>query len=105
MANTFGSDILIQTANPALAAAFYVEQLGFTITDPNPQMIALRGNKINLYIEPGPPLGPVLEVTVADGAESARRLVENGCEIVKNEPEFPWIYVKDPFGLNYNLTQ
>ena len=45
------------------------------------------------------------KVTVADVAESARRLVEHGCEIVKNEPEFPWTYVKDPFGLIYNLTR
>jgi predicted enzyme related to lactoylglutathione lyase len=105
MANTFGSDILIQAPDPAKAAAFYVQQLGFTITDPNPLMIELRGNKINLYIEPGPPLGPVLEVTVGGVAEAARRLVENGCEIIKDEPDFPRIYVKDPHGLIYNLTR
>jgi predicted enzyme related to lactoylglutathione lyase len=104
MANTFGADILIQAPDPAQAAAFYVEQLGFTITDPNPHMIALTGQHINLYIEPGPPLGPVLEVTVANVAEATRRLVEHGCEIVKYEPEFPRTYVKDPCGLIYNLT-
>jgi len=32
MANTFGSDILIQAPDPKTAAAFYVKQLGFTIT-------------------------------------------------------------------------
>ncbi len=32
------------------------------------------------------------------------RLVKNGCEIVKDEPDFPRCYVKDPFGLIYNLT-
>jgi predicted enzyme related to lactoylglutathione lyase len=104
MANTFGTDILIQAPDAAAAAAFYVEQLGFTITDPNPQMIALEGKNINLYIEPGPTLSPVLEVTVTNVAEAARRLVENGCEIVKDEPDFPRIYLKDPYGLIYNLT-
>jgi hypothetical protein len=104
VANKFGKDILIQAPDPAKAAAFYVDQLGFTITDPNPGMIALHGNNINLFIEPGPPLGPVLEVTVANVQEVTSRLVQAGCEFVKHEPDFPRTYVKDPFGLIYNLT-
>jgi hypothetical protein len=28
--------------------------------------------------------------------------VKNGCEIVKDEPDFPRCYLKDPFGLIYN---
>ena len=104
MSNTFGADILIQAEDPAKAARFYVEQLGFEITDPNPNMLAIRGKNINLYIEPGPPLGPVLEVTVVDVAEAKSRLVAAGCEIVKDEPDFPRTYVRDPNGLIYNLT-
>jgi catechol 2,3-dioxygenase-like lactoylglutathione lyase family enzyme len=104
MANNFGTDILIQAPDPKKAAQFYVEHLGFEITDNNPKMIGLHGNNINLFIEPGPPLGPVLEVTVADVADAKQRLVQNGCEVVKDEPHFPRCYVKDPFGLIYNLT-
>jgi predicted enzyme related to lactoylglutathione lyase len=104
MANKFGSDILIQAQDPTKAALFYVEQLGFEITDDNSKMIGLHGKHINLFIEPGPTLGPVLEVTV-DSVEKAKgRLVKNGCEIVKDEPDFPRCYVKDPYGLIYNLT-
>jgi hypothetical protein len=43
-------------------------------------------------------------VTVPDVAEASKRLVENGCAIVKDEPEVPRVYVRDPFGLTYNLT-
>ena len=103
MANSFGTDILIQTEHPAKAAAFYVEQLGFEITGETP-MISLHGKHINLFIERGPALGPVLEVTVGSVEEAKARLVENGCQIVKDEPAFPRCYVKDPFGLIYNLT-
>jgi len=105
MANSFSADILIQSPDPAVAAAFYVKQLGFTITDPTPGMIGLHGGHINLFIEPGPALGPVLEVTVADVEEAKARLVQHGCTIVKDEPDFPRCYVKDPFGLIYNLTR
>jgi catechol 2,3-dioxygenase-like lactoylglutathione lyase family enzyme len=105
MANTFGTDILIQAEDPQGAARFYVEQLGFEITDDNPNMIGLHGKRINLFIEPGPALGPVLEVTVDDVEEAKRRLVKSGCEIVKDEPHWPRCYVRDPFGLIYNLTK
>jgi hypothetical protein len=105
MANTFGKDILIQAPDPRSAASFYVEHLGFEITGETvkPNMIHLHGANINLFIEQGPALGPVLEITV-DNVEGAKaRLVKQGCEIVKDEPDFPRCYVKDPFGLIYNL--
>jgi predicted enzyme related to lactoylglutathione lyase len=104
MANSFGKDILIQAQNPEEAARFYVDHLGFEITDDNPKMIGLHGKNINLFIEPGPALGPVLEITVASVAEAKARLVKSGCEIVKDEPHFPRCYIRDPYGLIYNLT-
>jgi len=103
MSNTFGTDILIQAPDPKKAAQFYVEQLGFTITSETP-MIGLNGENINLFIEQGPALGPVLEVSVDDVDQAKVRLVKNGCEIIKDEPDFPRCYVKDPFGLIYNLS-
>ena len=105
MANSFGTDILIQAPDPPAAARFYVEQLGFEITNEEEQMIALKGCHINLYIERGPALGPVLEVTVDSVEASKRRLAANGCQVVKDEPGFPRTYVRDPFGLIYNLIE
>lgn len=104
MANKFGTDILIQAPDPAEAALFYVKNLGFEITDDNPNMIGLHGEHINLFIEPGPTLGPVLEVTVDNVEEARLPLVKSGCQVVKDEPDFPRCYMKDPFGLIYNLT-
>jgi catechol 2,3-dioxygenase-like lactoylglutathione lyase family enzyme len=104
MGNHFGSDILIQSEDPKKAAAFYVKKLGFEITGETTNMISLHGNHINLFIERGPSLGPVLEVTVENVEAAKARLTKSGCEIVKDEPDFPRCYVKDPFGLIYNLT-
>ena len=104
MANTFGTDILIQANDPKKAAVFYVQQLGFEISDEKTNMVSLHGRHINLFIERGPALGPVFEVTVDNVEHAKLRLVKNGCEIVKDEPDFPRCYVKDTFGLIYNLT-
>ncbi len=105
MANSFGSDILIQAPDPQSAARFYVDHLGFEITGDTPGLVSLHGPRINLFIEKGPLLGPVLEVKVDDVEAAMRRLCANGCEIVKDEPDFPRCYVRDPFGLIYNLTR
>jgi predicted enzyme related to lactoylglutathione lyase len=106
MANTFGTDILIQAKDPKKAANFYVKELGFEITGTAPNMISLHGNHINLFIERGPALGgPVLEVTVKNVAKAKANLKKKGCKIVKDEPKFPRIYIRDPYGLIYNLTE
>ena len=103
MANAFGADILIQAPDPKKAAAFYVKELGFVITGDDPGLISLHGEHINLFIEQGRALGPVLEVSAKNVKRAKARLVRKGCKVIKDEPEFPRCYVKDPFGLIYNL--
>jgi predicted enzyme related to lactoylglutathione lyase len=105
MSNSFGRDVLIQAENPMKAASFYVKELGFEITDTAPNMVSLRGKNINLFIERGPALGPVLEITVKNVQKAKESLAKSGCEIIKDEPEFPRCYIKDPNGPIYNLTE
>ena len=87
------------------AVDFYVKELGFKITDKKSNMVSLHGENINLFIERGPALGPVLEVTVKSVKEAKARLKKKGCQVIKDEPDFPRCYVKDPHGLIYNLTE
>ena len=42
MANTFGSDVLIQAEDPVKAANFYVKEPGFEVTDKKPNMVSLH---------------------------------------------------------------
>jgi beta-lactam-binding protein with PASTA domain len=105
MGNTFGADILIQAEHILKAAGFYVKELGFEITDKTSNQISLHGKNINLFIERGPALGPVLEVTVKSVKAAKANLTKKGCRVVKDEPDFPRCYVKDPYGLIYNLTE
>jgi len=68
-------------------------------------MVGLHGKNISLFIEGGPALGPVLEVTVKSVSEAKANLVKKGCQVVKDEPDFPSCYIKDPYGLIHNLTK
>lgn len=103
MANTFSRDILIQAQDPHSAAAFYVDSLGFELTGEENSIISLNGKNINLFIEQGPPIGPVLEVTVDSVEAAKRRLLARGCTVVKEEPDFPRCYIRDLYGVTYNL--
>jgi hypothetical protein len=105
MGNSFGTDILIQATDPMEAANFYVKELGFEVTDEKPNMVSLHGKNINFFIERGAALGPVFEVTVKSVTEAKARLQKKGCQIVKDEPDFPRCYVQDPNGLIYNLME
>lgn len=105
MANSFGKDILLQTPDPKRAAEFYVEQLGFEVSDETEKTICLHGPRVNLFLEKGPALGPVLAATV-DSVNAARaRLVKNGCTVIKDDPAYPRCYLRDPFGLIYNISE
>ena len=105
MANAFGTDLLIQTDDPQKAAAFYQSVLGLQITENSADLVSLRGPHLNLFLERGPRLGPVLEVFVEDVATAKTALMAQGCTVLKDEPAFPRCYVQDPFGLIYNLAQ
>lgn len=104
MANAFGTDIIIQAEDPESAARFYVEQLGFEITGRSADLISIHGPNINFFIECGPKLGPVFELHVGDVTATKARLLSQGCEVVKDEPDFPRCYMQDPHGLIYNLA-
>ena len=56
------------------------KQLGFQITDKKPNMISLHGKNINFFIERGPAMGPVFEVTVKSVKEATSQTHEKGLQ-------------------------
>ncbi len=105
MANSFSGDVLIQAQDPRSAAAFYAEELGFTVTAEAPHMVSVHGPSINFFIEQGPVIGPVLEVAVPDVNAAKHRLIAAGCAVIKDEPHVPRCYIRDPYGLTFNLIK
>ncbi len=49
MANSFGTDVLIQAPDPKNAASFYIEHLGFEITGKMPHLISLHGQHTHKF--------------------------------------------------------
>ncbi len=96
MANKFGTDILIQAADPMEAADFYIGELGFEVTDKRSNMVSLHGQNINFFIERGPALGPVLEVNVKSGLRKRKRAShKRAARYIKDEPEISRCYIQE----------
>jgi hypothetical protein len=104
VANSFTKGILIQAEDPALAADFYVVCLGYQITKATPDFVSLHGNDINLFIDRGPTLGPVLELKVPDIDEAKSSLLARGAVVIRWDENGPRKYLQDPQGLIYNLS-
>jgi catechol 2,3-dioxygenase-like lactoylglutathione lyase family enzyme len=98
-------DILVQTERPAEARAFYESVLGFKIIQDDPAMCGLETGAFRLFIDPAPALGPVLEVETDDVPAMKERLLAAGCTVETEDPAIPRCYLRDPFGVIFNLRQ
>ena len=96
-------DILIQTDRPEEARTFYAEALGFRLFQDDPEMRGFETGAFRLFIDPEAPLGPILELLVDDVSAEKERLVGLGCFVEREDDTVPRCYVRDPFGLIYNL--
>jgi predicted enzyme related to lactoylglutathione lyase len=97
-------DILVQTVDIDTAAAFYEKQLGLTTFQRDPDLIGLEAGAFRLFLERAPAYGPVLEFFVNDLEDAKARLVAAGCRIENEDPSVPKCYIRDPYGLTFNIA-
>ena len=98
-------DILIQSDRPDEARAFYAEVLGFELFQDHPRMRGFETGAFRLFIDPDAPLGPILELVVDDVEDEKSKLLHRGCHIEREDASGPRCYLRDPFGLIFNLRQ
>jgi catechol 2,3-dioxygenase-like lactoylglutathione lyase family enzyme len=98
-------DILIQTENLEAATAFYERVLGLKVFMREPAMTGLESGAFRLFLDKAEPYGPVLEFKVDDLEAAKRELVAAGCRIENDDPSVPRCYIRDPFGLIFNIAE
>ena len=98
-------DILIQTPDLDVAAAFYERMLGLAVFHRDDNLVGLEAGSFRLFLDRGASYGPVLEFYVPDLAAAKQRLVAAGCAIENDDPSVPRCYVRDPFGLVFNIAE
>jgi catechol 2,3-dioxygenase-like lactoylglutathione lyase family enzyme len=98
-------DILIQTENLVAATAFYEQVLGLKVFMREPAMTGLESGAFRLFLDKAEPYGPVLEFKVDDLEAAKRDLIAAGCRIENDDPSVPRCYIRDPFGLIFNIAE
>lgn len=68
-------------------------------------MIGLECDGFRLFLDRREPLGPMLEFFVADVEAAKQAIVAAGGALLEEDPSIPRLYVRDQFGLIYNLAK
>jgi catechol 2,3-dioxygenase-like lactoylglutathione lyase family enzyme len=96
-------DIIIRTGDWAAAVSFYTSILGFPEVYRGENIVGFDTGAFRLYVEKGEVHGPVFEYLVPDVREAKHRLLEAGCALVEENASVPYCYMRDPFGVTFNL--
>jgi len=99
-------NVAIRTREPDKAHEFYSKVLGFPHRPENTTHVDLDADPLNLFvIEDSELSGPVMELFVDDLEAARERLVEHGCVVLRWRGKGKDCYIRDPFGLVFNLWE
>jgi len=107
MAETLKStrEVILRTEQWPDALKFYGSVLGLPVAYEADTMVGFETGAFRLYVEKGKPHAPVFEFLVGDVQAEKQRLIAAGCVVVEEDPSVPRCYVRDPYGMVFNLGQ
>jgi len=98
-------DVIIRTNGWAEATHFYASVLGLPVTHRSETLMGFETGAFCLYVEKGKKHGPVFEFLVPNVQAAKRKLVAAGCTVLEEYPSVPRCYIRDPYGVVFNLGQ
>jgi catechol 2,3-dioxygenase-like lactoylglutathione lyase family enzyme len=98
-------DVIIRTADWRAATLFYQSVLGLALIHESEMIMGFETGAFRLYVEKGEPHGPVFEFFVPDVEAAKKQLLAAGCTLQEEIPSLPRCYIRDPYGLVFNLAQ
>jgi catechol 2,3-dioxygenase-like lactoylglutathione lyase family enzyme len=98
-----GPDIVIRTDAWEKARHFYGTVLGLPERQEGEALVGFDTGSFRLTVEKGSPHGPVFEFLVPEVEPAKRVLLLAGCSVVEEDPGIPRCYLRDPFGMVFNL--
>jgi catechol 2,3-dioxygenase-like lactoylglutathione lyase family enzyme len=96
-------DVIIRTEAFEQALRFYEKILGFTVASRSESMVGFDTGSFRLYVEKGEAHGPVFDFLVDDVASTRDSLLRAGCTLIEEDPAVPRCYLRDPYGVTFNL--
>ncbi len=96
-------EVIIRTPALSEAVRFYGTVLALPITYRSATMVGFETGAFCLYVEKGAKHAPVFELLVADVEAAKRQLVAAGCTIEEEDASLPRCYIRDPYGVVFNI--
>ena len=96
-------DVIVRTPKWNEALRFYESVLGFKLASRDDTLAGFETGSFRLYVEAGDAHGPVFDFLVADVAATRDRLLKAGCTLLEEDAGVPRCYLRDPFGMVFNL--
>jgi catechol 2,3-dioxygenase-like lactoylglutathione lyase family enzyme len=96
-------DIILRTPQWAEAVLFYETVLGFAVICRSESLVGFETGTFCLYVERGSLQEPVLDFLTPDVSALRDRLLDAGCSLIEENSSMPRCYLRDPFGLTFNL--
>jgi len=99
-------NMAVRTRTPQKAFDFYTQVLGFRHRPDNEKHVDVDADPLNLFIiEDDEISGPVMELFVDDLDAAREELIEHGCTVLRWRGKGQDCYVRDPFGVIFNLWE
>ncbi len=99
------ANVALHTKKWKESSDFYQNVMGLEVTEKETHLKVQNGS-IFMYVQENPGLdGIVMEYFVDDVEKAKEYLESNGCTVVKWEGKGKDCYMKDPYGLVFNLWE
>jgi len=98
-------EVIIRTNSWEEASHFYESVLGLPLTYSSKTIRGFETGAFCLYVERGAEHGPVFEFLVPDVQAAKARLIAAGCTVEEENASLPRCYIRDPYGVVFNIAQ
>ncbi len=97
--------VCLTTPDLGHARDFYRNVLGLEVTGEINGGLEFEAGSLRFFVNPGGPPTLAMEFVVPDLEKAREELVAAGCEVVKWEGKGGDCYIRDPYGLLFNLWE
>ena len=101
----FSKCICIETPDQPAMVSFYRDVMGLPVAHEHPDSAEILAGPTRLFLDKRSNLNIIFEFLVPDLEAARSELLARGCEIVRWEGKGGCCYLRDPFGLLFNLYE
>lgn len=99
-------NIAVRTDRFDEAVEFYSRVIGFVNRSDDPDLGDFDASPMRMFVVEDPEIKGMIHELFVDDLEDARKeLVKNGCEVIRWQGKGQDCYIRDPFGVTYNLWE